>query len=89
MDQDEAESELTTDVTQGYGPEMYVMKQAKGGSYAIRAHYFAQQRNRASARTKVYAEVIESWGTPQERLTEKTVTLAEGLQIHDIMVVKR
>jgi uncharacterized protein YfaP (DUF2135 family) len=81
--------ELTQDVTQGYGPEMYVMKQAKAGNYAVRAKYFTPQRNRASARTKVYAQVIENWGTPQERFTEKSVTLAEGKEMHDITTVKR
>lgn len=81
--------ELTTDVTQGYGPEMYVMKKGRPGTYKIRAHYFARQRNRASACTKVYAEVIEKWGTPDERVTERTVTLAEGKQMHDVLDVKR
>jgi hypothetical protein len=81
--------ELTQDVTQGYGPEMYVMKKAKSGNYKVRAQYFAQQRNRASARTKVYAEVIEGWGTPQEKVSEKTVTLIEGKDMHDIIDVKR
>jgi hypothetical protein len=79
--------ELTQDVTQGYGPEMYVMKHATSGSYQVRAKYFTSQRNRASARTKVYAQVIEGWGTPLERVTEKTVTLAEGKDMHDILQV--
>ncbi len=79
--------ELTQDVTQGYGPEMYVMKRAASGSYQVRAKYFTSQRNRASARTKVYAQVIEGWGTPQERVTEKNVTLAEGKEMHDIVQV--
>jgi hypothetical protein len=68
---------------------MYVMTHAAPGKYAVKAHYFAQQRNRASARTKVYAEVIEGWGTDKERVTEKTVTLEEGKQTHDIVDVKR
>ncbi len=79
--------ELTQDVTQGYGPEMYVMKRASSGTYQVRAKYFTSQRNRASARTKVYAQVIEGWGTPQERVTEKNVTLAEGKDMHDIVTV--
>ena len=81
--------DLTQDVTQGYGPEMYVMRKAAPGRYQVRAHYFAQQRNRASARTKVYAEVIEGWNTPQERVTQKVVTLVEGKETHDILEVKR
>jgi len=65
------------------------MKQAKAGSYAVRAKHFTPQRNRASARTKVYAQVIENWGTPTARVTEKSVTLAEGKRMHDITTVKR
>jgi hypothetical protein len=80
---------LTQDVTQGYGPEMYVLKKAPGGTYKIRAHYFASQRNRATARTKVYAHVIESWGRPNEKVTEDVVTLVEGKDDHDIMTLKR
>ncbi len=81
--------ELTQDVTQGYGPEMYVMRRAPKGAYAIRAHYFTQQRNRASARTKVYATILENWGGQQERITENVITLAEGKDEHDLLTVKR
>jgi hypothetical protein len=81
--------QLTQDVTQGYGPEMYVLKKAPGGTYSIRAHYFASQRNRATARTKVYAHVIESWGRPNEKVTENVVTLVEGKEDHDILMLKR
>jgi uncharacterized protein YfaP (DUF2135 family) len=80
---------LTKDVTQGYGPEMYVAKSAPHGTFRVRAHYFASNRNRASARTKVYATVIENWGTPEERATEKVVTLIEGKEFHDVMTVTR
>ena len=75
---------ITQDVTQGYGPEMYVLPRAPKGRFAIRAHYYAQDRNRASARTKVYATITEGWGTPGERVTEKVVVLGEGKQWHDL-----
>jgi uncharacterized protein YfaP (DUF2135 family) len=80
--------EITQDVTQGYGPEMYVLRKAAPGTYQIRVKYFASDRNRASARTKVYATVIEGEGTPQERVTRKVVTLSDGQQMHDILTVK-
>ncbi len=80
---------LTQDVTQGYGPEMYVLKKAPGGNYSIRAHYYASQRNRATARTKVFAHVIENWGRPNEKVTENVVTLVEGKDDHDILMLKR
>jgi von Willebrand factor type A domain len=81
--------ELTRDVTQGYGPEMYVLKRAPNGRYLVRAHYFASDRNRASARTKVYITTYEDWGTPRERATEKVVALETGKEMHDIALIDR
>lgn len=75
---------LTADVTQGYGPEMFVLERAVKGAYAVRAKYFSSDRSRASARTKVYATVYEDWGRPSERMTRKVVTLAEGKEMHDL-----
>jgi hypothetical protein len=80
---------LTADVTQGFGPEMYVLPKAKSGTYQIKAKYFASDRNRLTARTKVQANVFEGWGTKAERVTEKIVTLEVGKQMHDIAVVTR
>ncbi len=81
--------ELTRDVTRGYGPEMYVMKKAQKGAYKVRAHYFASDRNRTGARTKVQALIVEGWGRPTERVTEKVVTLEYNKDKHDIAVVEQ
>lgn len=78
---------ITRDVTQGYGPEMYLLPKASAGAYRIRVHYYASDRNRASARSKVYATIVEGFGTPRERVARKVVTLAEGKDMHDIAEV--
>ncbi len=75
---------ITQDVTRGYGPEMYVLPRAPKGRFAIRAHYYAQDRNRMSARTKVYATITENWGTAIERTTEKVISLGDRKQWHDL-----
>jgi hypothetical protein len=80
--------QITQDVTQGYGPEMYTLKKAEPGDYRIRVHYFSSDRNRASARTKVEAAVFENWGTPEERVTRKTVVLADQKDLHDIATIR-
>ncbi len=83
--------QLTQDVTQGYGPEMYLLPRARPGKYRVRAHYYASDRNRESAATKVYATLVEGWGGPNERATERVVTLAVGKDMHDVaeLVVRR
>ncbi len=79
---------LTQDVTQGYGPEMYIMKDAKKGKYQVSAHYYSSDRNRASARTKVYATVYENWGTNRQRKREQVLVLEDNKEVHDILTVK-
>ncbi len=79
---------LTADVTQGYGPEMYVIEDASRGRYDIDAHFYASDRNRMSARTKVYATIIEDYGSPQERVSRKVLTLEYGNDVHRIATIK-
>ncbi|MHC4253078.1 MAG: hypothetical protein ACYS9X_28500, partial [Planctomycetota bacterium] len=62
---------ITQDVTQGYGPEMYVLPRAVAGRYQVRVKFYSQNRNRASARTKVYATVYQDWGRATERVALK------------------
>ena len=81
--------QLTQDVTQGYGPEMYTLAKAVAGKYEVRAKYFASDANRMSARTKVYATLYEDWGRENERVTRKVVTLAYGKDMHDLLTIKR
>ena len=78
---------LTRDVTQGYGPEMYVLPEAPAGDYQVRAKYFASDVNRASARTKVYSTITRNFGRPDEEVESKVVTLETGKDMHDLMTV--
>lgn len=80
---------LTQDVTQGYGPEMYVLKNAESGQYLVQAKYFASDRNRASTRTKVSVIVIEDYGTDAQRMSERVVTLAYDKDMHDLFKIGR
>jgi hypothetical protein len=79
---------LTQDVTQGYGPEMYLLHKAVPGTYRVRAKYFSSDWNRASARTKVYATVYRNWGTATEKVEKKVVTLVDNKDMHDIVTIK-
>ncbi len=79
---------LTRDVTQGYGPEMYLLNDAKKGKYKIKAKYYSSDANRTSTRTKVYATIYENWGKENEKITRKVVSLKDGKDMHDIMELK-
>jgi len=75
---------ITQDVTQGYGPEMYVLKKAPTGQYHVRVKFYSTNRQRASARTKVYATVYRNWNRPTETVTRKVVTLIDGKEFQDV-----
>jgi uncharacterized protein YfaP (DUF2135 family) len=79
---------ITTDVTTGYGPEMFTLPKAPTGDYQVRVKYFSSDVNRASTRTKVYATIYRGWGTGQEQMMRKVVTLTEGKEMHDVATVK-
>jgi len=79
---------ITSDVTQGFGPEMYMIRKAKYGKYKIRVKYFSKDRNRASARTRVFVTIYKNWGTKKEQMIQKAVTLETGKQMHDLAEVR-
>ncbi len=79
---------ITNDVTQGLGPEMYMIKKAVRGKYKIRVKYFASDQNRASTRTRVFVSIYQNWGTSKEKVIRKAVTLDTGKSMHDLATVK-
>lgn len=78
---------MTADVTQGYGPEMYILQDAKKGEYKIKVKYFSSDRNRTTARTKVYATIYKNWGKKNESVTTKVVVLKGNKEMHDVIMV--
>ncbi len=80
--------QMTRDVTQGYGPEMYILKKAPKGKFNIWVKYFASHQNRMSARTKVYAVIYKNWGRKNEQVIKKALTLGLNKEKHDILTLK-
>jgi hypothetical protein len=68
---------------------MLVLPSAPAEDCAIQARYFASDRNRAPARTKVQALVFEDFGAARQRVTEKTILLEYDRELHDLLVVTR
>lgn len=77
---------ITSDVTAGYGPEMYSLKNAKHGDYEISIHYFGSDRTRVSTRSKVTISVYRNFGEPNEQVFRETVSLSDQDQT---IVVKK
>jgi len=79
---------ITQDVTQGYGPEMYVNKNAPKGKYEVLVNYFSSDRNKLGLKTKVLVRTIRNWGTADEVEKLKTIALDSQKEKQRIAKIK-
>ena len=76
---------LSRDVTQGYGPELYLLPEPVTGEYVVWARYFSSDPNRTEVRTKVLATVYRDWGTEREAVERVEFALEADAQDHGIV----
>lgn len=75
---------LSRDVTQGYGPEEYLIRKALPGPYQIQAHYYGTRSQKMLAPVTLYAEVYTDYGRPQEKRKTLVFRLNEKDCIVDV-----
>jgi tetratricopeptide (TPR) repeat protein len=54
---------ITRDLTRGYGPEQFMLKNTIKGKYKVIVNYFGDTRQRVAGRTTVMAEIFTHYGT--------------------------
>ena len=67
--------QITRDITTGFGPEMYVLKEAPTGKYDVLVKLFANNQSRTSLRNKVHLTFYQNYGTENELIRRETVLL--------------
>ena len=75
---------ISPDVTTGFGPEVYLLPGRIPGRYRVEVQSFATDAIRASVRTKVFVSIYERWGTPEEKVTRKVVTLDAAKETQEV-----
>ena len=78
---------MTSDVTEGFGPEMYQIENAPHGKFSILANYYGSDANRTQVRTKVYVTTYQLFGRPGERVSRQTVTLGSQKEKRQLTTV--
>ncbi|MCP5022178.1 MAG: hypothetical protein GY930_10410 [bacterium] len=76
---------LSQDVTQGYGPELYVLPNATSGAFSVYARFFSGDPKKTSVRTKVLVTVYQKWGSADEVVTRREILLEEAHENHDLV----
>jgi len=57
---------LSNDMTQGYGPEEYLLRRAMDGEYTVSANVFANDRLNPNGSTTIRARIFRNWGRPDQ-----------------------
>ncbi len=66
---------ITSDITTGFGPEMYLNTVAPKGKYEIKVKYFGNGQNRTELRNKVHLMIYRDYGRDSERVDRRTIQL--------------
>jgi len=75
---------VSSDMTQGYGPEEYLMHQAPAGTYNIRCHYYGTRMQTLLGPATVSAVAITDWGRTSERRQLLTLRLDRSGEFQSI-----
>jgi hypothetical protein len=86
IDREIANTESSADDSRNYAP--VIQPQARVGEYRVFAHFFGSNRNRASARTRVLATVVRRWGSANEEVTTRAITLGDTGDRQNIELVR-
>ena len=51
--------QITSDITTGFGPEMYSVAKAPAGGYHVATHYYRNDQNRTKLACRVFVTVVQ------------------------------
>ncbi|MBX7248838.1 MAG: hypothetical protein K1X35_07240 [Caulobacteraceae bacterium] len=69
---------LSNDMTQGYGPEEYLLRRAMPGTYEVRVNVYASDRLNPNGGTVVRARIFRNWGRPDQEEQTLELELTKG-----------
>lgn len=68
---------ISDDFTGGYGPEEFLLRDAKPGTYRVEAHYFGDRQQVVTGATTLMLRLTTGWGTAAQRDHAVTLRLPE------------
>lgn len=75
---------MSNDFTQGYGPEMFTIKNALLGEYKVQVDYYGTSSQRISGPTTIQIQLVTNYGKPNEKVQEITRRLSTQKEVLDI-----
>ncbi len=75
---------VSRDVTDGYGPEEYLIRRAPRGKYGLKAKYYGSRQQTVVGPATVTATVFTDWGRAAEQRQTLTLRLDQPREMVDI-----
>ena len=76
--------DVSRDITDGYGPEEYLIRKAPAGGYRIRAHYYASHQQEVFGPATATATIFTDWGRPNQAFQTLSIRLDKARQMIDL-----
>jgi hypothetical protein len=77
---------LSNDMTQGYGPEEYLLRRAPNGTFTIRADTFSPDRLNPNGASIVTARLIRDFGRPTQSEQLVDIELLPGKGSDEVLI---
>ena len=75
---------ISNDMTQGYGPEEFMIREAVKGNYKIKVKYYASHQQKIAGPTVIRAEVYTNYGYKNEKKQEIIFRVEEEKDVVDV-----
>ena len=72
---------MSRDFTRGYGPEEYMLKKAKPGTYVIQVNYYGNTQQVLAGATTIQIRLILNFGRKNEEVKEITLRLKDKKEV--------
>lgn len=79
---------LSDDITQGYGPEEFCLKNAAKGDYLIEANYYGTRSQKQLQPVVVQATIYTNFGRPNQKKQVLTLQLGNTKDVYTIGTIK-
>ena len=75
---------ISNDMTQGYGPEEFMLKKAPRGTYTIKVKYYASSQQKLTGPTVIRAEVYTKYASKAEKREEILFRVEEEKEVIEL-----
>lgn len=75
---------ISRDVTQGYGPEEFMLKKAENGKYKVQVNYYGSNSQKQLMPVSLRITFYTHYGTPQQKQEETTIRLNEEKDVIEV-----